>query len=83
MGGVGLLIEELAADLMLPGQVGDRLSPSEHLDSQIPPCWGSSLWAGQRGRLGGSATGLRSDCVNEHENVAWASMPVSFVMMWV
>ena len=40
LGGVGLLIEELAADLMFPGQVRDWLSPSEHLDSQILPLLG-------------------------------------------
>ena len=39
-GGVGLLVEELAADLMLPGQLGDRLSPGEDLDSQILPLLG-------------------------------------------
>jgi hypothetical protein len=33
VGGVGLLIEELAADLMFPCHDGDGLSPSEHLDS--------------------------------------------------
>ena len=36
-GGVGLLIEELAADLMLPSQLGDRVSPSEDLDGEILP----------------------------------------------
>ena len=40
VGGVGLLVEELAADLMLPGQLRDRLSPGEDLDSQIPPFLG-------------------------------------------
>ena len=28
-------------------------------------------------------TGIRSDCVIDHENVAWPSMPASFMMMWV
>ena len=40
LGGVSLLIEELTTDFMLPGQVGDRLSTSEHLDSQISPFLG-------------------------------------------
>jgi hypothetical protein len=35
--GVGLLIEELPADLMLPSQLGDRVSPGEDLYSEIPP----------------------------------------------
>ena len=36
-GGVGLLVEELPADLMLLSQLRDRLSPSEDLNSQILP----------------------------------------------
>jgi len=36
-GGVGLVVEELAADLMFPGQLRDRLSPNEHLNTQILP----------------------------------------------
>jgi len=40
LGGVGLLIEELAADLMFPVQVREWLSPSEHLDSQTLPFLG-------------------------------------------
>jgi hypothetical protein len=35
--GVGLLIEELPADLMLPSQLGDRVSPGEDLNREIPP----------------------------------------------
>jgi hypothetical protein len=35
--GVGLLIEEVAADLMLPGQLGDRVSPGQDLHGEIPP----------------------------------------------
>src|SRR5208282_1646736 len=34
---VHLLIEELPADLVLPGQLGDRFSPGEHLDGQPLP----------------------------------------------
>src|SRR5271157_6596893 len=34
---MGLLIEELPADLVLPGQLGDRFSPGEHLDGQVLP----------------------------------------------
>src|SRR5208283_5264242 len=37
LGGVNLLIEELPADLVLPGQLGDRFSPGEHLDGQPLP----------------------------------------------
>ena len=37
LGGVNLLIEELPADLMIPGQLGDRFSPGEHLDGQALP----------------------------------------------
>ena len=37
LGGVGLLIEELPADLMVTSQVGNWLSSSEYLDSQMPP----------------------------------------------
>ena len=37
LGGVNLLIEELPADLMLPGQLGDRLCAGEHLDGQVLP----------------------------------------------
>ena len=40
LGGVGLLIEELAADLMFPGQIRDGLSPREDLDSQLLPLLG-------------------------------------------
>src|SRR5208282_4531777 len=32
-----LLIEERPADLVLPGQFGDRFSPGEHLDGQVLP----------------------------------------------
>ena len=32
-----LLIEELPADRVLPGQLGDRFSPGEHLDGQALP----------------------------------------------
>ena len=32
-----LLIEELPADLVLPGQLGDRFRPGEHLDGQVLP----------------------------------------------
>ena len=35
VGDVGLLVQELAADLMLPGQLCDRLSSGQDLDSQI------------------------------------------------
>jgi hypothetical protein len=35
--GVGLLIEKLPADLMLPSQLGDRVSPGEDLNREIPP----------------------------------------------
>ncbi len=83
LGGVSLLIEELAADFMFPGQVRDWLSTSEHLDSQISPFLGQQP-LGRPLREAGQFCGRppRSDCVNEHENVAWASMPVSFVMVW-
>src|SRR5271165_7267101 len=37
LGGVHLLMEELPADLVLPGQLGDRFSPGEHLDGQALP----------------------------------------------
>ena len=40
LGGMSLLIEELAADLMFSGQVRDWLSPSQHLDTQILPLLG-------------------------------------------
>ena len=40
MGGVGLLVEEFTADLMLPGQARDRFSPSENLDGQTSPLLG-------------------------------------------
>ena len=39
-GGVGLLVEELAADLLVPGQLGNGLSSGEQLDSQILPLLG-------------------------------------------
>ena len=54
LGGVGLLVEELAADLMFPGQLRDGLSPSEDLDSQILPLLGQQPLgrpAGQAGRF--------------------------------
>ena len=35
--GVHLLVEELPADLVLAGQLGDRFSPGEHLDGQVSP----------------------------------------------
>ena len=31
------MIEELSADLVLPGQLGDRFSSGEHLDGQVSP----------------------------------------------
>ncbi len=37
LGGVNLLIDELAAAPVFPRPVRDGLSPGEHLDSQIPP----------------------------------------------
>jgi len=37
LGGVNLLIEELPADLMFPGQLGDRFRAGEHLDGQVLP----------------------------------------------
>lgn len=40
LGGVSLLMEELAADVMFPGQARDWLSPREDLDSQISPLMG-------------------------------------------
>ena len=40
LGDVGLLIEELAADLVFSGQVRDGLSTSEYLDRQILPFLG-------------------------------------------
>ena len=33
-GDVGLLVEELAADLMTAGQIGDRMGPTENLDGE-------------------------------------------------
>jgi len=38
--GVGSLIKELAADVMFPSQLRDRLSPCKDLDSQISPLLG-------------------------------------------
>ena len=46
-GGVGLLVEELAADLMLAGQSGDGLRAGEDLEGQLLPLRGGSCWAGQ------------------------------------
>jgi hypothetical protein len=69
LGSVGLLIEELAADAMFPGQVRDCLSPREDLDRQIPPLLGEQSLGRPRREAGHSAAGPRSDCVNVHENV--------------
>ncbi len=42
--GVGLLIEELPADLMLPSQFGDRVRPGEDLNRELLPLgWQESL----------------------------------------
>jgi hypothetical protein len=65
-GDVGLLVEELAADLMTAGQVGDRMGRTEDLDGEIltlrrqqplgGPRWGCgqrsevALWEQERGR---------------------------------
>jgi len=43
---VNLLIEELPADLVLPGQIGDRFRPGEHLDSQVLPLLRQELLGG-------------------------------------
>jgi hypothetical protein len=40
LGGVNLLIEELPADLMLAGQLGDRSRAGKYLDGQILPLLG-------------------------------------------
>src|SRR5277367_5085319 len=45
-GGVGLLVEELAADLMLAGQAGDRLRTGEDLEGQLLPLLGRELLRG-------------------------------------
>ena len=34
---MNLLIEELPADLVLAGQLGDCFRPGEHLDGQVSP----------------------------------------------
>ena len=34
---MNLLIEKLPADLVLPGQLGDRFRPGDHLDGQALP----------------------------------------------
>ena len=47
-GGMGLLIEELPADLVLPGQLGDRFSPGEHLGGQVLPLLGQQSLGGTR-----------------------------------
>ena len=48
LGGVNLLIDELAADLVFPRPVRDGLSPGEHLGQPDPAVLGGrSLWAGQ------------------------------------
>ncbi len=43
---VGLLVEELAADLMLAGQLGDRLCAGEDLHGQLLPLLGRELLCG-------------------------------------
>src|SRR5208282_581665 len=47
---VHLLIEELPADLVLPGQLGDRFSPGEHLDGQPLPLLRRQLLSRTRNR---------------------------------
>ncbi len=53
LGGVGLSVEELAADLMLAGQLGDRLRAVEDLEGQLLPLLGRELLSGARDRDGG------------------------------
>ena len=48
LGGVGLSVEELAADLMLAGQLGDRLRAVEDLEGQLLPLLGRELLSGAR-----------------------------------
>ena len=45
--GVHLLVEELPADLVLAGQVGNCFRPGEHLDGQVSPLLRRSCLAGQ------------------------------------
>ena len=47
-GGVGLLVEELAADLMLAGQVSDGLRSGEDLEGQLLSLPGRELLGGAR-----------------------------------
>ena len=43
LSGVDLLIEELSADLLLPGQLGDRFCTGKDLDGQVSPLWRQEL----------------------------------------
>ena len=66
LGGVGLLVEELAADLMLPRQVGDGRCAGEDRDGQVLPLLGRELL----GRAGaGAGSGIVSDCVAETKQI--------------
>jgi hypothetical protein len=52
-GRVGLSVEELAADLMLTGQLGDGLPAGEDPEGQLLPPPGWEWLSGARGRDGG------------------------------
>jgi hypothetical protein len=51
-GGVGLSVEELAADLMLAGESGDRLGTGEDLEGEVLPPLGRESPGGARWRDG-------------------------------
>ena len=60
LGSVSLLIEELATDLMLAGQLGDGLRTGEDLEGQVLPLLWRELMGGARSRGGGrDRIGLR------------------------
>src|SRR5262249_56505147 len=59
-GGVGLAVEEPAADLMAAGQPGDRPRPGEDLQGQLLPPVGREVLGGGRPRGSARArSGLR------------------------
>ena len=46
LGGVNPLIDELYADVMLPGQLGDRFRAGKHLDGHVLPLLRQELLGG-------------------------------------
>ena len=76
LGSVGLVVEEFATDLVLPGQLGDRLRPGEDLNGQVSPLlWLESL-GGPEASTGtgtsqpmGPAAEVGSHCVTARDEV--------------